>query len=354
MGKTKPDSEVLKGRGATSNATGRYNITQSEMDEGWRSSSPETVFYREQAKSIITRNGSPDVPFEFSINPYRGCEHGCIYCFARPNHAYVDLSPGLDFETKIFIKETAASCLESAFNKQGYRPEPITLGTATDPYQPVERRSQVTRSLLAVLLQYRHPFSLITKSSLVVRDADLLEQAAALGLVKVMISVTTLDNTLKARLEPRTASGASRIRTIEQLTQRGIPVGVLMAPLIPWLNDSDIEAVVQRSADAGAESANYILLRLPLEVAPLFEQWLQAHYPARAQRILNTIRSCRGGKLYQAGYGDRMRGRGQYSDLYRARFKLACERAGIAMGGDRVLDTSQFNVPGLASQLSLF
>ena len=242
-----------KGRGAVSNKSGRFSESQVEIDDEYLVSRQDTVFYRELAKSIVTRNQSPDVPFEFSINPYRGCEHGCIYCFARPNHAYVDLSPGLDFETRIFYKENAAQQLELFFNKRGYRPSPITLGTATDPYQPVEANKGITRSLLEVMVRYGHPFSLITKSALVLRDADLLSQAAARGLVKVMISVTTLDNRLKSRLEPRTASGSARLKTIKRLTEQGVPVGLLMAPLIPWINDQEVERIIACSADAGAE-----------------------------------------------------------------------------------------------------
>ncbi|MEE2731774.1 MAG: PA0069 family radical SAM protein [Pseudomonadota bacterium] len=343
-----------KGRGAVTNRSGRYCAAKVITDEDTPRPDPATVFYRETAKSIITRNRSPDVPFDFSINPYRGCEHGCIYCFARPNHAYVDLSPGLDFETRIFCKDNAAERLEARFQQRGYQPSPVTLGTATDPYQPVEASRQITRRLLEVLLRYRHPFSLITKSSLVLRDLDLLEEAARCGLVKVMISVTTLDNDLKTRLEPRTASGAARLRAVAALTARAVPVGVLMAPLIPWINDGEIESVVERSAEAGAESANFILLRLPLEVAPLFEEWLAVHYPERAQRVLNALRNSRGGKLYDARFGSRMRGTGPMAELYANRFRSACRRAGIPVGGSRELRCDQFSLPNKNRQLGLF
>lgn len=343
-----------KGRGAVSNQAGRYSPSQSEWEVDCSPVAPDTVFYRESAKTIVTRNRSPDVPFEFSINPYRGCEHGCIYCFARPNHAYVDLSPGLDFETRIFVKDNAAEILERTFLKRGYRASPITLGTATDPYQPVEKVRRISRSLIELMVKYRHPFSLITKSALVRRDADLLQQAAALGLVKVMISVTTLDNEVKSRLEPRAASGEARLRTIKALTDVGIPVGVLMAPLIPWINDSEIEAIVQRSAEVGAESINFILLRLPLEVAPLFQEWLQVHYPDRADKVLNSIRQSRGGALNDPRFGNRMRGSGPVAELLSTRFRLACRRAGIESGSHRELDSSQFSLPRQNNQLTLF
>jgi len=345
---------VYKGRGASSNKSSRFDTLNSEWDEECQRPAPKTVFYRESAKSIVTKNQSPDVPFDFSINPYRGCEHGCIYCFARPNHAYVDLSPGLDFETKIFIKENAAECLERTFQRRGYKPMPITLGTATDPYQPIEREKQITRSLLKLMVRYKHPFSLITKSALVCRDADLLQQAAQMGLVKVMISVTTLSNELKARLEPRTASGEARLRAIDMLSSQGIPVGLLMAPLIPWINDNEVEEIVSRSAKAGAESANFIFLRLPLEVAPLFQEWLQNHYPDRAERVLNSIRHSRGGKLYEARFGERMSGRGVIAELLSSRFRKACSRSAIQYAGSRILDQSQFSLPCKNNQLALF
>ncbi|MCK5790169.1 MULTISPECIES: PA0069 family radical SAM protein [unclassified Ketobacter] len=345
---------MYKGRGAVSNPTGRYNPTQSQSDTDEAMPAPQTVFYRETAKSIISRNQSPDVPFEQSINPYRGCEHGCIYCFARPNHAYVDLSPGLDFETRIFVKENAAQRLQEALQKQGYKPSPITLGTATDPYQPVERHTEITRELLTVLVRFRHPFTLITKSALVLRDIDVLKQAAELDLVKVMISVTTLNNRLKGQLEPRTASGAARLRVVSALTQAGIPVGVLMAPLIPWLNDGEVEDIVNRSAQAGAESANYIFLRLPLEVAPLFSEWLAEHYPQRAERVLSIVRQSRGGRLYSAQFGERMRGQGPFAELFNNRFRNACRKAGIQYAGSRHLSCDKFSLPFQNNQLALF
>ncbi|MBA54600.1 MAG: radical SAM protein [Pseudomonadales bacterium] len=345
---------MYKGRGAVTNKSGRFNDTQVEIEDEFLATRPDTVFFRETAKSIVTRNQSPDIPFDFSINPYRGCEHGCIYCFARPNHAYVDLSPGLDFETRIFYKENSAERLEQLFNKRNYRPSPITLGTATDPYQPVEATRKITRSLLEVMVRYRHPFSLITKSALVLRDQDLLMEAAELGLVKVMVSVTTLDNQLKTRLEPRTASGAARIKAIRCLTEVGVPVGLLMAPLIPWINDHEVEEIIRLSAEAGAESANYILLRLPLEVAPLFQEWLAVHFPDRANRVLNAIRDSRGGKLYDSRFGERMRGQGPFAELFSKRFRSACVRAGIDYAGRRVLVSDQFSLPNKNSQLGLF
>jgi DNA repair photolyase len=345
---------MLKGRGASSNKTSRFNAFSVERQPEYRPQKLDTLFYREHAKSIITRNASPDVPFDFSINPYRGCEHGCVYCFARPNHAYVNLSPGLDFESRIFYKHNAAQVLERELNRPGYVPSPITIGTATDPYQPVESSYEITRQIIAVLVRYRHPFSIITKSQMVSRDIDLLKQAARLNLVKVMMSVTTLNNSLKAKLEPRTASGQARLKVIRALTANGIPVGVLIAPLIPWLNDHETESIIQESKAAGAESANYILLRLPREVAPLFVEWLQLHYPDREQRVLNAIRQTRGGKLYKSDFTERMRGTGEFASMYRQRFMLACKKEGIDNAFCRSLDCSQFSLPCKNNQLALF
>ncbi len=334
-----------KGRGAVSNRSSRFMPFQSEPDGGSAEGKPASVFYREQAVSIITRNQSPDVPFDYSINPYRGCEHGCIYCFARPNHAYVDLSPGLDFETRIFVKENAAERLERSLRRPGYRPSPITLGTATDPYQPVEAERRIPRQLLQVLVRYRHPFSLITKSTLVTRDLDLLAEAARHDLVSVVLSITTLDNPLKARLEPRTASGEGRLRAVAALAGAGVPVGVMVAPLIPWINDGELETILERSRQAGAGWAGYILLRLPREVAPLFEEWLQAHYPQRTQRVLNTLRECRGGQLYRSEFGSRMRGEGVYARLLGDRFRRACERLELSPATRPQPAAHRFRIP---------
>lgn len=344
----------MKGRGAISNLAGRFEERISLMDEEFQPATLATTFLPEQARSLITRNQSPDVPFQYSINPYRGCEHGCIYCFARPNHAYVDLSPGLDFETRIFVKENAAEALRKDLARPSYQPSPICIGTATDPYQPVEARRRITRQILEVLWEHRHPVSIITKSQLICDDLELLARMAEQRLVRVMVSLTTLDNQVKRWLEPRTASGEARVRTIRQLTEAGIPVGVLAAPLIPWINDDELEALVQRAAEAGADSAAFILLRLPNEVAPLFVEWLQQHYPDRADKVLNTLRAARGGRLNDPRFGERMRGQGDYAALLSQRFALACRKAGIGRREAPDLDCSQFRRPGTSAQMALF
>lgn len=348
----------MKGRGAISNIPGRFEQRISLRDEAFLPAQVETQYRVEHAKSLITRNQSPDVPFQYSINPYRGCEHGCIYCFARPNHAYVDLSPGLDFETQIFVKENAAEALRRDLARPSYRPSPICIGTATDPYQPIEARKRITRQIIEVLRECHHPFSLITKSHLVCDDIDLLAEMAQQNLVRIMVSLTTLDNQTKRWLEPRTASGEVRVRTIARLTQAGIPVGVLVAPLIPWINDHEIETLLQRAAEAGAESAAFILLRLPREVEPLFVEWLHAHYPGRADRVLNTLRSARQGRLNDPRFGSRMRGEGEFVELFSQRFRLACRKAGIGEGRRGELTTALFVRPGASNkcraQLTLF
>jgi DNA repair photolyase len=325
--------KVIKGRGAGSNRQSRFLTLQSEVngeEEQEQDSAPATELLVDTAKSIITRNRSPDVPFEQSINPYRGCEHGCIYCFARPTHAYWDLSPGLDFETKIFYKPNAAELLESALQKPGYRCEPIVLGTNTDPYQPIDQRLQITRELLEVLQRYRHPVSLITKGSHVLRDLDILEEMAKDNLCSVMVSVTSLDNHLKRTLEPRTASPQSRLRTIARLSQSGVPVGVLMAPVIPMINDHEIEALLEACMEAGARTAGYVFIRLPLEVKGLFYEWLHSHYPERAEHVISLIRQSRDGADYQNEFGTRMRGTGVYADLIAQRFRKTTSRLGLA------------------------
>lgn len=352
----------LKGRGAVSNPTGRFEQRISVLEEEFLPQKRDTIFLPEHAKSLITRNQSPDVPFLQSINPYRGCEHGCIYCFARPNHAYVGLSPGLDFETRIFVKENAIEALRRDLARPSYQCSPICIGTATDPYQPVEAERKLTRQILQLLLECRHPVTLITKNQLVARDVDVLAELAQQSLVKVMISLTTLDNQTKRWLEPRTSSGEARLRAVATLREAGVPVGVLVAPLIPWINDHETEQLLERAAQAGAQSANFMLLRLPLEVAPLFEEWLQTHCPDRAERVLGTIRDARGGKLYESKFGERMTGSGEYARLYAQRFHLACRKLGL--GYDRVrgevLDCSRFVPPVVTRparedpQLSLF
>ena len=345
----------MKGRGAISNPAGRFEKRISVHEEEFLPQQLDTRFLPEKAKSLITRNQSPDVPFLHSINPYRGCEHGCIYCFARPYHAYVDLSPGLDFETRIFVKENAIDVLRKDLSRPGYQPSPICIGTATDPYQPVEAERRLTRQILELLLECRHPLSLITKSQLVCRDLDVLGELARHSLVKVMVSLTTLDNGLKRLLEPRTASGEARLRTIRALSDAGVPVGVLLAPLIPWINDHEVEQMLARAREAGAESAGFILLRLPHEVAPLFVEWLDNHFPDRKDKVLNTIRDARGGKLYESKFGARMRGEGEYADLFAQRFRLASRRAGFTERERTAgLDCSDFRPPGSGGQMHLF
>lgn len=289
----------------------------------------EATVSAENAKSIITRNRSPDVPFEHSINAYRGCEHGCIYCFARPYHAYVDLSPGLDFETKLYYKANADTLFEQELAKPGYSCSTIAMGTATDPYQPIEKQYAITRKLLLLCCRYQHPVTIVTKSKLILRDLDVLQELARKQLCSVMISVTTLDRELKRRLEPRTASPQMRLNTIEALATAGVPVGVLAAPVIPKLNDAELEKILAASAQAGAQRAAYILLRLPLEVHPLFVEWLGVHYPTKAEAVMSIIRQSRDGKANSAQFGQRMVGNGVFADLIRHRFHQACRRYGL-------------------------
>jgi DNA repair photolyase len=347
-------------RGALSNPAGRFESRSFQPeDDGWGILDEplpplEPSVLPEPARSVITRNDSPDVPFEQSINPYRGCEHGCVYCFARPAHAYVNLSPGLDFETKLFFKQDAAQRLVEELARPGYRCRSIALGTNTDPYQPVERQYRVTRSLLEVMLDCGHPVSIVTKSTLVLRDLDLLEELARRNLARVFLSVTTLDDGLKRRMEPRTASPAARLAAVRRLSGAGVPVGVMFAPVIPALNDHELEAIVAAAAQAGAGSATYILLRLPHEVRDLFYEWLDGHYPERAARIRSRLREMRGGRDYDPRFGERMRGRGPWAELLRARFAAALRRHGLPERESVSLDTSQFRPPGPASaQLSL-
>jgi len=347
-----------KGRGATSNVVRRFSELQREdLDDGWseEEQSPiRTELFTDNSRTIITRNQSPDVPFTQSINPYKGCEHGCCYCFARPTHAYLDLSPGLDFESKIFTKPDAAGLLATELGKRNYIPDVIALGANTDAYQPVERQLGITRAILEVLQAHRHPVAIITKSSLIERDIDILAPMAEAGLVKILVSVTTLDRELSRKLEPRAAAPQRRLQTITRLQQAGIPVGILMAPIIPVLNDNELETILSQSAGAGAESAGYVMLRLPHEIKELFQDWLQQHYPLKAEHVMNRVRDLRGGKAYQSTFGERMTGRGQYAELIAQRFSLACNKVGLNREV-RELDCSQFQVPPKAGdQMGLF
>lgn len=322
-----------KGRAARSNRSGRYE-TQSRhrlaASPGMDPGPAATEAILDHSRGILSSNQSPDVPFSRSINPYRGCEHGCIYCFARPSHSWLGYSAGLDFETRIVYKPRAAELLRSEFDRPGYRCETIALGSNTDPYQPLERRLRITRRLLELLRDYRHPVAVVTKSALVERDLDLLADLAGRNLGQVFVSVTTLDGDLARRMEPRAASPQRRLRMIEQLAAHGVPVGVLVAPVIPMLNDHEIERVLAEARSAGARSAAYILLRLPLEIGALFEEWLAAHYPDRAQRVMARVRDTRGGQLYRSDWDQRMHGSGDYAGLLAQRFRVAAAKLGYA------------------------
>lgn len=348
-----------KGRGAVSNPEGRFESHRREaVDDGWYRD-PETEplvteLMVDAARSLIVRNDSPDVPFEQSVNPYRGCEHGCVYCFARPSHAYLGLSPGLDFESRILYKPEAPRLLAQALARRGYRCRPIALGVNTDAYQPVERRLRITRGLLEVLAEHRHPVSLITKSALIERDLDLLSDMAGTGTVEVMISVTTLQSDLARRLEPRAAAPARRLETLRRLAEAGVPVGVLVAPVIPALTEAELEAILEAAAVAGATSAGYVLLRLPHEVKALFREWLAHHAPDKARHVMSLMQAMRGGRDYDSRFGTRMRGQGPYAELISRRFELACRRLGLDRG-HRALDCSGFRPPpGAGEQLGLF
>lgn len=349
---------VHKGRGAGSNRSSRYlpyAVEKVQGPEAIAEDSPVTECRRETVSSIISTNQSPDIPFEQSINPYRGCEHGCIYCYARPTHAWLDLSPGLDFETRLSYKHNAAEKLEESFRKPSYRCKPITIGANTDPYQPIEKQYGITRSLLEVCQRYRHPVSLITKGALVERDIDILSAMAADGLAAVAVSITTLDTVLKRNMEPRAASAAARFHSIERLSKAGIPVTLLFAPVIPALNDRDMESIVQQAAAAGARSAAYMLLRLPLEIRDLFHEWLHEHYPLRAQHVISLIQQCRDGKDNDSQFGQRMRGTGPFAELLAQRFIRVCREQGLNQGEIKADNCRLFKVPSATGdQLRLF
>jgi DNA repair photolyase len=339
-----------KGRGAVTNLQGRHEVDQREaVDDGWQTADEDgerkvlrTQVFEERAKTILTRNASPDIPFNVSLNPYRGCEHGCIYCFARPTHSYLGLSPGLDFESRIYAKINAPELLERELAKKSYVPEPIALGVATDAWQPAERDLRLTRRVIEVLSERNHPFAAITKSSLIERDIDLLAPMAERGQFMAAITITTLDADIARTLEPRAATPARRLRTIRTLSDAGIPVGVSIAPVIPFVTEPDMERVLEACADAGASNASYIVLRLPWEVAPLFKDWLSAHFPDRAERVMSRVRDMRGGKDYDSSFSTRMKGEGLWADLLRQRFHKAVRRLGLS-GRDRgILDMSHF------------
>lgn len=321
-----------------------------KTDDGWCqdeiAANPAETVLPDRARSVITSNDSPDVGFEVSINPYRGCAHGCVYCFARPTHSYLGLSPGLDFETKLFYKADAVSILEAELAKPKYVCKTIALGINTDGYQPLEKRLQVTRGILAVLARCRHPVTIVTKSALIVRDLDLLTDLAKDKLVSVMVSITSLTNDIKRTLEPRTASPQARLRVIQQLSAAGVPVGVLVAPVIPAITDHEIEDILSASKEAGASRAGYVLLRLPHELKIIFREWLAQHYPDRAKHVMSLINQSRGGKDYDSQFGTRMRGTGPYAELLRTRFDLAKRKLGFAGAEERYeLDTQLFRPP---------
>lgn len=353
------DAERRRGRGAQTNASGRYEReARAAFDDGWQSLDDlppfKTTIALDTARKVISRNDSPDIGFDRSINPYRGCEHGCVYCFARPTHAYLGLSPGLDFESKLFVKPDAAALLEKELTAPGYEPRTIAIGTNTDPYQPIEREHRIMRGILEVLEKAGHPVGIVTKSALVTRDIDILARMAEKSLAKVAISVTSLDPKLARAMEPRASTPPKRLEALRQLSAAGIPTVVMTAPIIPALNDSEIERILDAAAHAGVREANYTVLRLPLEVRDLFREWLMAHYPDRYRHVFSLIRDMRGGKDYDSQWGSRMKGTGPIAWMIGRRFEIACERLGL--NRKRVkLSTTHFVQPAKSGeQLDLF
>jgi DNA repair photolyase len=356
------DPRRLRGRGALSNASGRYEReARLVFDDGWHEAGEEgppplkTEVLIDTTRTIIARNNSPDISFQQSINPYRGCEHGCIYCFARPTHAYLGFSPGADFESKLFAKPDAARLLAKELSAPNYVPKVLAIGTNTDPYQPLEKKMRIMRSILEVLYEFRHPVGIVTKSALIQRDLDILAPMAALGLVRVALSVTTLDRKLARVMEPRAATPPRRLETIRALKEAGIPAAVMFAPVIPALNDDEMENVLAAAVEAGAGSAGYVLLRLPLEIKDLFREWLEANVPDRAKHVMSLVRSMRGGKDYDSQWHTRMRGTGPYAEMIARRFHLAVRRLGLNKESrDRELDLSKFRKPvQIGDQLAL-
>jgi DNA repair photolyase len=352
---------VIKGRGAASNLKQRFEEQAVEpVDDGWDTIEEElppveTTVRPDPARSIITRNQSPDIAFSQSINPYRGCEHGCIYCFARPTHAYLNLSPGLDFETRLFYKADAARLLEQELRKPSYVCEPIMLGASTDPYQPVEKDLKVTRGILEVLARFHHPVGIITKGTLIERDIDLLSAMASQKLAQVFVSITSLQNDIKRTLEPRAASPGRRLQLIKRLTGAGVPVGVLVAPVIPFITDAEMDVILEASASAGAGMAGYVLLRLPHEVKDLFREWLEVHYPLKARHVMSLIQQSRQGRDYDSRWGVRQRGTGEYAQVLARRFQLASTRLGLnRRQGPSLVSTSFERPPAAGDQLNLW
>jgi DNA repair photolyase len=353
------ESERRRGRGAVSNASGRFEPqARVVFDDGWQTLEElppfKTLVQEERARKVITRNDSPDLGFDRSINPYRGCEHGCIYCYARPTHAFQGLSPGLDFETKLFVKPDAPELLARELAAPGYQPKMIAMGTNTDPYQPIERKWRVTRRILEVLRDANHPVGIVTKSSLVMRDIDILSEMAAKNLAKVALSVTTLDHRLARAMEPRASTPTKRLEAIRTLTNAGIPTAVMVAPIIPAINDSEIERILDAAADAGAKEAGYVMLRLPLEIKDLFREWLNEHFPNKFNHVISLVRDLHGGKDYDSTFGKRQTGSGPYAWSIGRRFELACRRLELNRRRQR-LTTSLFKPPVRSgNQLDLF
>jgi len=351
-------------RGARSFVAGRFEtLAREPFDDGWTpeerdAAELQTSVTEERARSIISRNDSPDIGFAQSINPYRGCEHGCVYCYARPSHAYLELSPGLDFETRLFAKTNAAELLRAELSKQGYVPSPIAIGANTDCYQPIERKFRITRQIVEILAECEHPFTMVTKSALVERDLDLLAPMAKKNLVKVFVSIASLDRTLARKLEPRAASPQRRMDVLRNLAQAGVPCGVMVAALIPGLNDKTLEEVLEGAAAAGAAEAAYVIMRLPNELKELFKEWLAAHYPERAGHVISIVRQMRGGRDNDPRFGSRMTGTGLFAELIEKRFDIACRRFGLnGHGAGRKppsLDCSRFRPPCAAGQMPLF
>ncbi len=341
---------AIKGRGSARDLPNRFAKAHTESaDDGWfvagePAAPPHTQVTEERARSIVSRNESPDIPFDTSINPYRGCEHGCVYCYARPSHAYLDLSPGLDFETKLFAKTNTAEVLRATLAKPGYRVSPINLGANTDPYQPIERRYALSRGVLEVMLETKHPCTIITKNAMIERDLDLLVPLARENLVQCFLSITTLDNRVAAKMEPRASAPHRRLAAVRALHAAGVPVSVMIAPIIPAITDHEIEALLEAARDAGAHDCSYVLLRLPHEVKELFRDWLQLHFPERAVHVMSLVNQMRGGRDNDPNFGSRMRGEGVFADLIATRFRKA--RARLAFPGGRIeLDRTQFVPP---------
>jgi DNA repair photolyase len=355
MSEPLPTTRVHKGRGAASNPEGRFEHTRHQAeDDGWLHEiedvpRPATEVREERARSVITRNDSPDIHFEQAMNPYRGCEHGCIYCFARPSHSYLNLSPGLDFETKIYAKTNLAETLRGELAKPSYRCKPINIGSNTDPYQPIEKRWRLTRAALELLAECKHPFTIVTKNALVERDLDLLVPMAKDNLVQVLISINSLDNRLAAKLEPRASAPHRRLQALANLSQAGVPVGVLVAPIIPALNERDMERILELAAEAGARSAGYTVIRLPYELKTLFREWLDVHMPDRAAHVMSLIQQMNGGKDYDSNFATRMRGQGVFAELLRKRFEVASRKHGFARARELQLECGKFVPPRIVS-----